>query len=159
MVAPGAPHAARNIAVVIPCYNEHLTVGEVVRQFRAELPHARIYVFDNNSTDRTAEAALQAGMRAALGIIVVEFPSAYAPDPQSYLAQGLALRDRWRVHPLASFCFIFSKNSLARSTAESPCTHNRSDSSRAVKSIATLQKKKWSLAGYNIVRNRNTMTP
>ena len=50
------------------------------------------------------EAALQAGMRAALGIIVVEFPSAYAPDPQSYLAQGLALRDRWREHPLASFC-------------------------------------------------------
>ena len=50
------------------------------------------------------EAALHAGMRAALGIIVIEFPSAYAADPQSYLAQGLALRDRWREHPLVSFC-------------------------------------------------------
>jgi 5-methylthioadenosine/S-adenosylhomocysteine deaminase len=50
------------------------------------------------------EAALQAGMRAALGIIVVEFPSAYASDPDAYLAQGLALRDRWREHPLVSFC-------------------------------------------------------
>lgn len=50
------------------------------------------------------EAALQAGMRASLGLIVIEFPSAYASDPQSYLAQGLALRDRWREHPLASFC-------------------------------------------------------
>jgi 5-methylthioadenosine/S-adenosylhomocysteine deaminase len=50
------------------------------------------------------EAALQAGMRAALGIIVIEFPSAYASDPQAYLSQGLALRDRWREHPLVSFC-------------------------------------------------------
>ena len=50
------------------------------------------------------EAALQAGMRAFLGLIVIEFPSAYASDAQAYLAQGLALRDRWREHPLASFC-------------------------------------------------------
>jgi 5-methylthioadenosine/S-adenosylhomocysteine deaminase len=50
------------------------------------------------------EAALQAGMRAALGIIVLEFPSAYAPDPQAYLSQGLALRDQWREHALVSFC-------------------------------------------------------
>jgi 5-methylthioadenosine/S-adenosylhomocysteine deaminase len=50
------------------------------------------------------EAALQAGMRAFLGLIVIEFPSAYASDPQAYLAQGLALRDRWGEHPLAAFC-------------------------------------------------------
>jgi 5-methylthioadenosine/S-adenosylhomocysteine deaminase len=50
------------------------------------------------------EAALAAGMRASLGIIVVEFPSAYAADPQSYLAQGLALRDRWAEHAQLSFC-------------------------------------------------------
>jgi 5-methylthioadenosine/S-adenosylhomocysteine deaminase len=50
------------------------------------------------------EAALQAGMRASLGIIVIEFPSAYATDPDHYLAQGLALRDHWREHPLLSFC-------------------------------------------------------
>ena len=49
------------IAVLIPCYNEEPTVGEVVAAFRAELPAARIYVFDNNSTDRTVACALAAG--------------------------------------------------------------------------------------------------
>ncbi|HYL38928.1 MAG TPA: glycosyltransferase [Bryobacteraceae bacterium] len=49
------------VAVLIPCFNEEPTVGEVVRQFRAALPGAEIYVFDNNSSDRTAEAARQAG--------------------------------------------------------------------------------------------------
>jgi 5-methylthioadenosine/S-adenosylhomocysteine deaminase len=50
------------------------------------------------------EAALEAGMRASHGMIVVEFASAYASDPDDYLAKGLALRDRWRDHPLVSFC-------------------------------------------------------
>ncbi len=52
-----------SVAVVIPCYNEELTIAEVVRQFRAELPDADIYVFDNNSTDRTVERACAAGAR------------------------------------------------------------------------------------------------
>jgi 5-methylthioadenosine/S-adenosylhomocysteine deaminase len=50
------------------------------------------------------EAALQAGMRVSLGMIVIEFASAYASDPDDYLAKGLALRDRWREHPMVSFC-------------------------------------------------------
>ncbi|TAK40647.1 MAG: TRZ/ATZ family hydrolase [Betaproteobacteria bacterium] len=50
------------------------------------------------------EAVLEAGMRAALGMIVVEFASAYASDPDDYLEKGLALRDRWREHPQLSFC-------------------------------------------------------
>jgi 5-methylthioadenosine/S-adenosylhomocysteine deaminase len=50
------------------------------------------------------EAALQAQMRAAIGMIVVEFPSAYASDPDDYLQKGLALRDRYREHALLSFC-------------------------------------------------------
>jgi 5-methylthioadenosine/S-adenosylhomocysteine deaminase len=50
------------------------------------------------------EAALEAGLRVALGMIVFDFPSAYGADPDDYLAKGLALRDRWREHPLASFC-------------------------------------------------------
>jgi 5-methylthioadenosine/S-adenosylhomocysteine deaminase len=50
------------------------------------------------------EAALAAGMRAALGLIVIEFPTAYAADPDQYLAKGLALRDQWREHPQLSFC-------------------------------------------------------
>ncbi len=49
------------IALLIPCYNEELTVADVVRQFRAQLPEADIYVFDNNSNDRTVECAQAAG--------------------------------------------------------------------------------------------------
>jgi hypothetical protein len=48
-------------AVLIPCHNEDTTVGTVVADFRRLLPEADIYVFDNNSTDGTAEAARRAG--------------------------------------------------------------------------------------------------
>jgi len=47
--------------VVIPCYQEALTIGKVVADFRRELPDARIYVYDNNCTDGTATIAAQAG--------------------------------------------------------------------------------------------------
>jgi hypothetical protein len=50
-----------DIAVLIPCYNEEVAVPQVVRDFRRALPTARIYVYDNASTDRTAEVAAQAG--------------------------------------------------------------------------------------------------
>ena len=46
--------AAERIAVLIPCYNEALTIGQVVRDFRQELPDALVFVYDNNSTDGTA---------------------------------------------------------------------------------------------------------
>lgn len=49
------------VAVLIPCYNEAKTVKKVVEDFRAVLPEATIYVYDNNSTDGTAELARQAG--------------------------------------------------------------------------------------------------
>ncbi len=49
------------VAVLIPCYNEEAAIGAVVRDFRAALPEARIYVYDNNSTDRTRERAAEAG--------------------------------------------------------------------------------------------------
>ena len=49
------------IAVLIPCYNEEKTVEKVVRDAKAALPEAVVYVYDNNSTDRTAELALKAG--------------------------------------------------------------------------------------------------
>ena len=51
----------KKIAVLIPCYNESLTVEKVVADFRRELPDAEIYVYDNNSTDNTAELAEKAG--------------------------------------------------------------------------------------------------
>ena len=53
--------ASPRIAVLIPCYNEELTIARVVSDFRQELRSADIYVFDNNSTDRTVEAAKAAG--------------------------------------------------------------------------------------------------
>jgi glycosyltransferase involved in cell wall biosynthesis len=49
------------IAVLVPCYNEEAAVGAVVRDFRAALPSASIYVYDNASRDRTAERAREAG--------------------------------------------------------------------------------------------------
>ena len=49
------------IAVLIPCYNEEQTVAKVVRDAKAALPEAVVYVYDNNSTDRTAELAAEAG--------------------------------------------------------------------------------------------------
>ena len=44
-------------AVLIPCFNEELTIGKVIDDFRRELPEADIYVFNNNSTDRTSAIA------------------------------------------------------------------------------------------------------
>ena len=70
--------------------------------------------------EAAARAALEAGMRAALGIIVIEFPTAYASDPQDYLAKGLAVRDEFRHEPLLSFCmaphapYTVSDRSLAQ---------------------------------------------
>lgn len=49
------------IAVLIPCYNEALTVGKVISDFRRELPTALVYVYDNNSTDDTAVIAKNSG--------------------------------------------------------------------------------------------------
>jgi glycosyltransferase involved in cell wall biosynthesis len=49
------------IAVLVPCYNEATTIAAIVRDFQASLPQAHIYVFDNNSTDDTAQIARAAG--------------------------------------------------------------------------------------------------
>lgn len=48
-------------AVLIPCFNEEATVAQVVKDFRRSLPEAKIFVYDNNSTDRTVEVARNAG--------------------------------------------------------------------------------------------------
>src|SRR5256886_3686840 len=49
------------IAVLIPCYNEEAAIAKVVSDFKATLPCADVYVYDNNSKDRTAEVARAAG--------------------------------------------------------------------------------------------------
>lgn len=51
----------KEIAVLIPCYNEELTIGKVVKSLKKALPEANIYVYDNNSTDKTVEVAKKAG--------------------------------------------------------------------------------------------------
>jgi glycosyltransferase involved in cell wall biosynthesis len=62
------PSAEPTIAVLLPCYNEEQTIGAVVRGFREALPHAAIYVYDNNSSDLTALKA------RAHGAIVIREP-------------------------------------------------------------------------------------
>ena len=49
------------IAVLIPCYNEELTIEKVIKDFKKELPEADIYVYNNNSKDRTREIAMKNG--------------------------------------------------------------------------------------------------
>lgn len=49
------------IAVLIPCYNEAKTIEKVVKDYKKVLPEAEIYVFDNNSTDKTDEIAKKSG--------------------------------------------------------------------------------------------------
>ena len=50
-----------NIAVLIPCYNEELTIAKVINDFKKELPEAKIYVYDNNSNDNTYSIARENG--------------------------------------------------------------------------------------------------
>lgn len=66
-IRPDAPLIAdpaaggRRIAVLVPCYNEEVAIPQVIEGFRKALPHATIYVYDNNSKDRTASVAREAG--------------------------------------------------------------------------------------------------
>jgi len=53
----------RKVAVILPCYNEASTIGQVISDFKRYLPGAAIHVFDNNSTDGTSAVALAAGAR------------------------------------------------------------------------------------------------
>ena len=55
--------------------------------------------------EESAKAALASGMRGAIGMLTIDFPTAYANDPEDYLAKGLAMRDEYRHHSLLSFCF------------------------------------------------------
>jgi glycosyltransferase involved in cell wall biosynthesis len=54
-------HKPGDVAVLIPCYNEEKTIEAVVRNFREALPYADVYVYDNNSADRTCDEARKAG--------------------------------------------------------------------------------------------------
>ncbi len=58
--------SCHKMAVLIPCYNEAVTIGQVVADFRKALPTATVYVYDNNSTDSTARTAREAGAEVRL---------------------------------------------------------------------------------------------
>ena len=58
----------KKIAVLVPCYNEELTIANVIEDFHQHLPEADIYVYDNNSSDKTAQVALEHG-----AIVVPEY--------------------------------------------------------------------------------------
>jgi Glycosyl transferase family 2 len=60
-IAENVNDADLQVAILVPCYNEERAVAKVVADFRAALPAATIYVYDNNSTDKTVEAARAAG--------------------------------------------------------------------------------------------------
>ncbi len=60
-----------------------------------------MYFFPESST----EATISAGLRANIGMVVIDFPTNYGSDADDYLSKGLALRDRYQHHPLLSFCF------------------------------------------------------
>src|SRR6267143_1498175 len=57
----GSSSGELSIAVLVPCYNEELTIASVIHDFRKALPAAQIYVFDNDSTDQTIDRARSAG--------------------------------------------------------------------------------------------------
>jgi glycosyltransferase involved in cell wall biosynthesis len=61
LLAAATSASELSIAVVLPCFNEALTIGKVVQDFARALPGAVVYVFDNASTDGTVAAARQAG--------------------------------------------------------------------------------------------------
>jgi len=60
MPSPDSPFSPK-VAIAIPCYQEERTIAQVVLAFKAQLPDAPVYVFDNNCTDQTAEYARAAG--------------------------------------------------------------------------------------------------
>ena len=58
---PGFSVSGLRIAVLLPCYNEEAAIAQTVGGFRGALPEAQVYVYDNNSSDRTREVAAEAG--------------------------------------------------------------------------------------------------
>ena len=93
-----------------PAETKHVDAGFVFDGTRlacAEMLRAGITCFNDMYffPEAAVQAVLASGMRAAVGMIAIDFPTAYASDADDYLAKGLALRDDYNPHPLLSFCF------------------------------------------------------
>ena len=101
MKSPSLAGAPR-VAVLIPCYNEPLAIASVVRGFRAALPDADIYVYDNNSFEGTAEVARRTGaiVRAETlqgkGHVVRRMFCDVEADSTSSLMATVPTTQRWR---------------------------------------------------------------
>ncbi len=93
-----------------PAENQHVSTDYVFDGTRlacAEMIKGGITSFNDMYffPEAAAEAAIAAGIRAAIGMIVIDFPSAYASDTEDYLSKGLALREKYQQHSQLSFCF------------------------------------------------------
>ncbi|MGH8684064.1 MAG: TRZ/ATZ family hydrolase [Nitrosospira sp.] len=93
-----------------PAETRHVDAGFVFDGTRlacAEMLRGGITCFNDMYffPEASIQAVLASGMRAAVGMIIIDFPTAYASDADDYLAKGLALRDDYSHHPLLSFCF------------------------------------------------------
>ncbi|PTR16988.1 5-methylthioadenosine/S-adenosylhomocysteine deaminase [Nitrosospira sp. Nsp2] len=93
-----------------PAETRHVDAGFVFDGTRlacAEMLRAGVTCFNDMYffPEASVRAVLASGMRAAIGMITIDFPTAYASDADDYLAKGLALRDAYNPHPLLSFCF------------------------------------------------------
>jgi 5-methylthioadenosine/S-adenosylhomocysteine deaminase len=93
-----------------PAETRHVDAGFVFDGTRlacAEMLRAGVTCFNDMYffPEASVQAVLASGMRAAVGMITIDFPTAYASDADDYLAKGLALRDAYNPHPLLSFCF------------------------------------------------------
>ena len=73
------------IAVLIPCYNESKTIAKVVADYRAALPEADIYVYDNNSTDGTDEIARAVSEEFGTGLTIIDAHGFYSDTPKTVL--------------------------------------------------------------------------
>jgi 5-methylthioadenosine/S-adenosylhomocysteine deaminase len=93
-----------------PAEARHVDAGFVFDGTRlacAEMLRAGVTCFNDMYffPEASVQAVLASGMRAAVGMIAIDLPTAYASDADDYLAKGLALRDAYNPHPLVSFCF------------------------------------------------------
>ena len=82
--------------MLLPCYNEEVTIGKVVRDFKASLPQADIYVYDNNSTDRTADIA------ASEGAIVRKEPRQGKGNVIRAMFEDIDIMIMWVIFPVPS---------------------------------------------------------
>ena len=84
------------IAVLIPCYNESITIKKVIEDYKKALPEATIYVYDNNSTDGTDEIA-----RAAGAVVRYEYRQ----------GKGNVIRSMFR--EIDADCYLMSKSCIS----------------------------------------------